>query len=158
MRDGGLVLVEDGVPGVLVAELRDEGELRVDPDRIAQDAFERGDRWFVSGDVLSRDEDGEHRFLGRLSEVFEVEGAPRSVREIEDALDTIEEVALPVVRLEGDRPLAYVALQEGRTLRDDAVRLALAELPVAMHPEIHIVPLDAIPLTDGFRPIKSRLA
>lgn len=157
VRDGGLVVVEDGVPGVLVAELRDEGELRIEAGRIEHDAFERGDRWFVSGDVLSRDEDGEHRFLGRLSEVFEVGGAPRSVREIEDALDTIEDVALPVVRLEGSRPVAYVALKEGRTLRDDAVRLALAELPAAMHPTIHLVALDAMPLTDGFRPIKSRL-
>ncbi len=164
-RDGGgfLIPVGTGEPGVLVARLEPAMQLD-DPERVVTDAFGKGDRAFVTGDVLRKDADGDHFFIGRLSEVFLADAVPVSVRVLEDALDTLDEVALPVVflgRMEGEEavvPVAYVAVRDDATLDPDRVAEAFAELPVSAWPRaIREVELAAIPLTDGYRPIKARL-
>ena len=164
-RDAGGFVIPAGVgeAGVLVARL-DPSMPFDDSDRLITGAFGAGDRAFLSRDVLRRDADGDHFFIGRLSEVFLVDGQPVSVRAVEDALDTVEAVALPVVflgRMEGEEvlvPVAYVAMREGEALDLDALAAALEELPRAAWPRaIREVELEAIPLTDGYRPLKAQL-
>ena len=161
--EGHLVRAGLGEAGVLVARL-DESMPFDDGERLLDDPFGDGARYFVSRDVLRRDADGDHVFVGRLSEVFLADGVLTSMRAIEDALDTVEGVALPVAfkgRLEGEdahHPVAYVAMVGERALDLAAVEAALADFPRAAWPRaIRQVDLEAIPLTDGFRPIKSRL-
>ncbi len=161
--DGHLVPAGLGEAGVLVARL-DESMPFDDRDRLLDDPFGDGARYFLSRDVLRRDADGDHSFVGRLSEVFLADGVLTSVRQIEDALDAIDGVALPVTfmgRMEGEdehQPVAYVAMVGDRTLDPAALEEALADLPRAAWPfAVRQVDLEAIPLTDGYRPIKSRL-
>ncbi len=161
--DGRLIPAGIGEAGVLVARL-DESMPFDDSDRLLDDPFGDGSRYFLSRDVLRRDADGDHTFFGRLSEVFLSGGVLHSVRQIEDALDALDGVALPVAfmgRMEGEeehRPVAYVAMSGDAELSPESLADAFADLPEAAWPcAVRQVELEAIPLTDGYRPIKSRL-
>ncbi|MFK8003692.1 MAG: alpha/beta fold hydrolase [Polyangiales bacterium] len=143
--------VDAGEPGVLLART-DHANAR----RGLRDAFESGDAYFVSGDVLVADEDGDHRFIGRLGEIVACEGEVRSVREIEDALDPVDGVLLAVARIAGHEILVSVAVREGSDLNEATLQESLEALPDLLRDvRLSIVPLSTIRLSDGFRPLKT---
>ncbi|HJK94544.1 MAG TPA: AMP-binding protein, partial [Polyangiaceae bacterium LLY-WYZ-15_(1-7)] len=159
--DGRGRRVEVGRPGVLISRLDethpgfhggDGGE------RVARDVFAEGDRWWISGDVLEVDADGDHWFRGRLSEVLMREGQPVFARDAEVALDAAEGVAIAVVFPREGKLAAVVVPARGATLDAGVLSTALADLPAARHPdEVAVVAAEAIPLTDGYRPLKGEL-
>jgi len=81
-----------------------------------------GARWFRTGDVVSLDDDGCVRIVGRASQdILKVGGYKLSAREIEEQIEAhpaVREVAVVGVADEewGERVCAVVALREGASL------------------------------------------
>jgi len=173
VRDGFGLCVEAGPeePGVLLT--------RVDPSqpqttfdgyvddeetasRLRRDVRARGDTWFVTGDVMRRDSDGDFWFLDRLTDVVRTSDGPVFTRPVEDALYDLSDIRLAVVHAsnheEGQqRPDASIVLRAGRELEADLLtRLVSTRLAPNARPAVVRV-VEDIPLTDGYRPLKGAL-
>ncbi|MFO0686601.1 MAG: alpha/beta fold hydrolase [Sandaracinus sp.] len=158
-----------GEPGVLAA--------RVDPSAtmssfdgyegdknersILRGVFDPGDAWFVTGDLMRRDEEGDYWLVDRLSDVVRTEQGPIPTLAVEDALETCRNVRTAVaygVSPGAGRPVlcATVLTRDGTldpaALTEDVV----SRLPAAKRPRFVRV-ARAIPLTDGYRPKKAAL-
>ncbi|MBT3223554.1 MAG: AMP-binding protein, partial [Proteobacteria bacterium] len=155
-NDGRLCRCQTNEPGVGIALLpRDANgpSMRVD-------VFEPGDRWFVTGDVLRRDEDGDYWFVDRLANMINTGHSVVSTRRIENCLYEMPYVQLVAVigaHLPGQSQQAPVAFVVSlQTLDEDALSTQLASL--APHERPHLVRrVDNIAMTEGFRPLKSLL-
>jgi acyl-CoA synthetase (AMP-forming)/AMP-acid ligase II len=128
----------------------------IDPKRLLRDAFEPGDLWFVTGDLMQVDVEGDYWFIDRQGQpIVSKLGVVPSTR-IEDALYDASCVALCIAfadKAPDGTPIPVAAIQLGAPLDLDALNRAVAALPEYARPRtLRIV--DAIPLTDGFRPIK----
>jgi putative long chain acyl-CoA synthase len=154
------VATRDGEPGILAA--------RVSPtsagsalSAVARDVFAPGDAWLTTNDLAQRDADGDYWFVDRVADVIHAASGPLASRALEDTLYQLDAVALAVAYGVTDDvtelPAAAVVLREGAAL-DPA---ALAEVLSARHPGdawpriVRLVP--SIPMTEGFRPLKSGL-
>ncbi|MFT3925479.1 MAG: alpha/beta fold hydrolase [Myxococcales bacterium] len=130
--------------------------------RIRHDVRARGDTWFVTGDVMYRDGQGDYWFLDRLGDVVRTSFGPVFTRPVEDALYDLSEVRLAVVygsnAQEGEQTIeAALQLREGRSLSAEALyRLCEQRLePNARPAVVHVV--SAVPTTEGHRPLKGAL-
>jgi acyl-CoA synthetase (AMP-forming)/AMP-acid ligase II len=151
--------------GVLVSEVtRDmpvtlfEGyaEARPDQQRLIKGAFESGDTWFNSHDVLRRDSGDDFWYVGSLSDMIQTAQGPVSTREIEEALCHLDSVCMATIWTDSgssDELVGALSLMNGATLDTDQVTSALSKFGDDTHPSrIHL--LDALPVTEGFRPLK----
>ena len=153
----------DGEIGLLAARL--DSRAPAATPRLARDVFEAGDTWLTTGDLARRDEDGDYWFVDRLADVVHTAAGPVPSRPIEDTLYELPEVALAVVygvpasadALMDEVPVAAVVLHEGAALDGPGLFAALAARhPAAALPHrVRVVP--AIPMTEGFRPLKAAL-
>lgn len=156
--DGRLVPAARGEPGLLAARLG-EGELVVagaDGHAVVRSAFEPGDAWTLTNDVIRRDADGDHWFVDALAGFFAQGGAePVSTRAVEDALYATPEVRIAAAHDDGAGRLVVSFEARGRI---DAARLShvLSVLPVRARPEL-VREVETIPLTEGFRPDRRAL-
>jgi putative long chain acyl-CoA synthase len=156
-------------PGLLIARMAAEQPLRGVARsagerelRILDSVFTPGDRWFVTGDLLRRDADGDYWFVDRLSDVIRTATRPVHPRAVEDSIYQLDDVALvcvyPVELAGGaEQPVAAIVPKPGRRL--DLARLAgqlEARHPPEARPKLLRV-LERMPLTDGFRPVKPLL-
>src|SRR5690606_34591656 len=131
--------------------------------RIIRGGFEAEDIWFVTGDILRQDEDGDYWYVDRASEMIRTVTGPLATTEIEDALYAVPEVglavayAIPVPGTTWQMPAAAVVPLEGRQL-DPGELLDILErtLPLRARPRF-IRARTQIAMTDGYRPIKSPL-
>jgi len=169
LRDGAGHLVHARIdePGMLVARLRSTADLTyTQPNRVLHDAFEPGDTWFVTGDLLRVDEGGDFWFVDRHGEMIRTAAGWVSTQRIEDALYASGCVTLciafgidhrapdaPRGSIRYEVPAAAFVL--GATDRVDLAALseAVAALPDNARP-LYLRRVDAIPMTDGFRPLK----
>jgi putative long chain acyl-CoA synthase len=153
-------------PGMLVARLseRTGADLaHIDPKRVLRDAFEAGDSWFVTGDLMSVDTEGDYWFVDRQDQMVATRlGAVASTR-IEDALYGCASIALciavgiPDPEVPGaELAAAAIQLHPHTALDLDALSAAARELPEYARPR-RIRVVEQLPLTDGFRPIKHGL-
>ncbi|WP_448203809.1 AMP-binding protein [Azospirillum sp. sgz302134] len=111
------------------------------------------DGWLRTGDLGLRLPDGGFLFIARMKDVLRIGGYLVSPTEIEDViLATPGVVTCQVVAAScsaGTRPVAFVVLEDGRTLDEPAMlaacraRLAVYKVPV------RVFALDAMPVTDG---------
>jgi putative long chain acyl-CoA synthase len=162
-RDGWLVRAAPNREGMLLARL--EGAPAQAPlQRVVRGAFAAGDAWYVTGDLLRVDHDGDHWFVERAADLVRTDGGVALPARVEDALYAVPGVALAVAW--GARPpgsahdavVAAVALAPGATLDRAALDVALAALPAHARPRaLRVVSPADIPLTDGFRPVRERL-
>jgi acyl-CoA synthetase (AMP-forming)/AMP-acid ligase II len=160
------------VPGTEIRVVDDELQVRSigtmkgywnRPDADAESFVEGGEegRWFKTGDVVTRDDDGCVRIVGRASQdILKVGGYKLSTREIEEQLEThpaVREVA--VVGLAdvewGERVCAVVALHPGATLTL-AEAQAHVQLAEVKRPR-ELVLVDALPRTALGKVMKSAL-
>jgi putative long chain acyl-CoA synthase len=160
VRDGNGRLLNARLdePGMLVARLssRARGDAaHIDPKRLLRDAFEPGDLWFVTGDLMSVDVQGDYWFVDRQGQVIETPLGPVPSTKIEDALYAVPCVALCVASKEliDGTTVPVAAIQLGGALDLPALDAAVAALPEYARPRVLRV-VEAIPLTDGYRPIK----
>jgi len=167
-RDGSgrLIRARLDEPGMLIARLAERAGAdvaHIDPRRLIRDAFAPGDLWFVTGDVFSVDTEGDFWFIDRASQMIQTRlGAVASTR-IEDALYEVPGVARCIAAGRPDPaepkievPIAALQLLPNTTV--DAALLGALSTAVAGLPEYgrprRLRFVEALPMTDGFRPIK----
>jgi putative long chain acyl-CoA synthase len=167
-RDAGGRLVRARIdePGMLVARLDSARGIadiaHIAPTRLLRDAFAAGDTWFVTGDVLRVDGGGDFWFVGRHDEMIRTAGGAVSAQRIEDALYGAPGLTLcAVAGVPGgagahEVAAAFVVPAEGAALDLAALADAALGLPEHARPR-HLVRVDGVPLTDGFRPLKAGL-
>ena len=136
-RDGGgrLQRCADEQPGVMLARIDEEHplhrfdgytDMKSTERKIVRDAFVEGDAWFISGDLLRRDAEGNYWFVDRLGDTFRWKGENVSTEQVQSVLDEAPGVAIAAVfgvelpGREGRAGMAAVQLDEGATF-DGAV-------------------------------------
>ncbi len=154
-------------PGVLIAKLDQlnlpGGDATDGPSsRVRRDVFEIGDAWFVTGDVMRRDADGDYWFVDRLRDVVRTPEGPVFPRTLEDSLVELPDVELAVVYgvlpegADGEVVAATIVPADGDSLDLERFNDKLASEPPHARPRwVRLV--RSVPMTDGYRPIKARL-
>jgi putative long chain acyl-CoA synthase len=161
---GRLVRARIDEPGMLVARLdsaRGIADLaHIAPTRLIHDAFEPGDTWFVTGDLLRLDSAGDYWFVDRHGDLIRTAGGPVPSRRIEDALHSEDGVAACVAVAIADPahptkelPAAAFVLEPTATLDLAALTRAVQTLPDHARP-VRLRRVATIPMTDGYRPLK----
>lgn len=101
--DGRLVLAPPNEPGELISKILNDPpkpanrfEGYADPEatkqKIVRDAFEKGDAWFRTGDLMRQDELGYFYFMDRLGDTFRWKGENVSTTEVAEAINTFPSV------------------------------------------------------------------
>lgn len=94
-RDGLLIECEPDEPGELLGRT-DRGIMHYDgyaqdPEaserKLIRNAFQKGDAWFRSGDLLRRDRDGYFYFVDRIGDTFRWKGENVATQEVAEALN-----------------------------------------------------------------------
>jgi putative long chain acyl-CoA synthase len=158
---GHLIRARNDEPGMLVARLDSARGIadiaHLAPARLLRDAFAAGDTWYVTGDLLSIDGGGDYWFVDRHGDTIRTAHGPVMSRRIEDALHTVPAVlacvAIGIAGDGGEVPAAAFALAPGAALALDELSAAVATLPAHARPR-RLRRVEAIPQTDGFRPLK----
>jgi putative long chain acyl-CoA synthase len=155
--DGHLRHARIGQTGMLVARLGSSADVaHIDPTRVLRDAFAGGDTWFVTGDLLRVDEDGDFWFVDRHGEMIRTASGWVASQQIEDALYSSGSihtcVAFAIKEDDSEIPAAAFVLGAGR-LDLASIADAVAQLPENAQPR-YLRRVDAIPMTDGYRPLK----
>lgn len=163
---GLLVRCQTDEPGILLARLDADHPLASFTGgdeagrRLLQGVFEPNDTWFITWDVLRRDDEGDFWFVDRASRMLRTAQGIVATRTIEDALYALEALRQNVVygvRDDGvDRAVAVVVTKDDQPLNlkawnELAVRLESGERPA------WVKRVAAIPMTEGFRPDKAVL-
>jgi amino acid adenylation domain-containing protein len=128
-----------------------------------------GDRWWRTGDIVSRDADGLYRFHGRRDHMVKVRGYRIELGEVESALQRLRPIqdaaVVPVERpvRDGAGEIELIAFLVPRddhraTEHGNELRAALAEsLPKYMMPA-HMTWVDALPRTSNGKVDRQKLA
>ncbi|MCS6899311.1 MAG: alpha/beta fold hydrolase [Myxococcales bacterium] len=170
--EGHFTRVPTGEPGYLIARISNEHPLSrfegyldaAETERkIARDAFEPGDAWFLSGDVLRCDEDGDYWFVDRIGDTFRWKGENVSTEQVAQLLMSDPAIALCVVYgvqipgREGRAGMAALKLQEGASIDGKAIfRLVEEHLPPAARPRFLRV-VSELEITPTFKFVRSML-
>ena len=138
-----------------------------------RDVFGLGETWYLTGDLLRRDADGDYWYVDRTSHLIRGPHGWVSPRQIEDALYEVAGIELAVVyglaRAQVPAAMAERLISSGDGLvvatlvvRDpdrfepDAVAARVAELRPEQRPACIRLRRE-VALTDGFRPLKTPL-
>ena len=166
---GHLMVAARGEPGVLVARVDPsqpmagydgyetpgrDGRSAEDPSaRLLRGVFDPGDAWFVTGDLMRADDDGDFWFVDRVADVVRTERGAVTTVAIEDALLESPRIARAIaygVSDAGQRLLVAALVLRGELDLDRLCSDVARALPHARRPRyLRIVP--EIPLTDGYR-------
>jgi citronellyl-CoA synthetase len=97
-EDGFLQVVEEGEAGLFLMKIRDPYTFAgytsksASKQKIIENAFEKGDMWLYSGDMIRSIGYGHAQFVDRLGDTFRWKGENVSTSEVEDVISSIEEV------------------------------------------------------------------
>ncbi len=109
------------------------------------------DGWYISGDILRRDQTSAYYFVGRADDMFVCGGENIYPGEVETVLerhpDIVQACVVPIPdEIKHEKPFAFVVPRAGSRLTEDEVkRHALAHAPAFQHPR-HVVFLTELPL------------
>ena len=158
--DGFARACRDGEVGMLLARVDHDSGSGVTALR---GVFARGDAWLDTGDLFSRDADGDHWLAGHITQLVRTAAGPVPPVPVEDRLGSLAAVDLVVaygVRTAPapapERLVAAVTLVRGATLGDDDLDAALADLEPSHRPEVVRV-VEAIPKTTWHRLLSAPL-
>lgn len=121
--DGFCVRCADDEPGELLSQILDDPtkpsqrfDGYADPEatkkKILSDVFEKGDRWFRTGDLVRRDAQGYYYFVDRIGDTFRWKGENVATSEVAEALGVfpgIQEANVYGVRVAGTEGRAGMA-------------------------------------------------
>jgi putative long chain acyl-CoA synthase len=134
---------------------------RVAAAGVRKDAFEPGDRWLPTGDVLRRDADGDYWFVDRIAAMVRTHAGLVATTRVEDVL-----LRDPAVRAaavygaptdDGRAEVVVAALENDGPLDADALSaLCRRELGAHERPQV-LRRLERLPLTEGHRVLKAAL-
>jgi len=128
--------------------------------RLLQGVFELDDTWFVTWDVLWRDDEGDYWFVDRVSRMLRTPHGRVATRSIENVLygfAPLRHTVVYGVEQGGfDRPVAVVATHGNRGIDLGAWNEFTAGLDPSQRPA-WLKRVERIPMTDGFRPNKAVL-
>jgi putative long chain acyl-CoA synthase len=128
-------------------------------DRVRLDVFAKGDRWFVTHDIVRRDVAGDHWYVDRTSQLIRGPHGWISARAIEDALYAVPGVELAIVYGLDAEPGAAAVIVATIVGDPDREWLANAVAGLRQEQRPRFVRLrERIPMTAGFRPIAAPLA
>jgi fatty-acyl-CoA synthase len=112
--------------------------------KILKDAFEKGDSWFRTGDLLSSDSNGFYYFVDRIGDTFRWKGENCSTMEVSEVVSTypgVGEANVYGVKVPGvmDGRACMVAISGGAELQnqdslDGLLKLCQKELPSYAQP------------------------
>ncbi|MBF0449660.1 MAG: long-chain-acyl-CoA synthetase [Candidatus Magnetomorum sp.] len=159
-------------PGILIARIDKSHPVGyfdgyVDDDEtqktILRDVFSPGDAWFVSGDLLKRDKDGDYWYVDRIGDTFRWKSENISTKLVENILADISFVssaAVYGVKLpdrEGRIGVAALELAAGKRFNGKALyHHVQGNLSKSAHPRVIRI-VNAIKKTDTLRVIKYHL-
>ena len=109
------------------------------------------DGFYITGDVLRRDADGFHYFVGRTDDMFVSGGENIYPGDVERMLERHPDVAqacvVPIAdEIKGEKPVAFIVAQPGRAPTEAEIKaFALANAPAYQHPRL-VWLLDRLPL------------
>ena len=169
---GFVQAVELGQPGMLLVEISAHNpvsafdgytDARATSDKILRDVQRRGDAWFVSGDLLREDADGDYWFVDRVGDTFRWKGENVSTEQVESVLNQLPFVALSAVYgvrvpgQEGRAGMAAIVLRSDARFDPQALYAACEQhLPQPACPRfVRIV--DELPTTDTLKIKKGTL-
>ena len=120
------------------------------------------DGWYITGDVMRRDEHGFHYFVGRTDDMFNCGGENIYPSDVEKMLERhagIEQACVVPVPddIKGFKPIAFVVPRDGASLTEDVVKqFALENGPAYQHPRT-VTLMDSLPLTGTNKVDRKRL-
>lgn len=148
--DGFATVCDPGEVGMLVSRAGDDDTAGA----TLRGIFAPGDRWFATGDLFLKDDDGDYWLADHQSEVVVTTEGPVFTTTIEDALGHIDAVSLAAVyETQVDEQAALVAavvLRPGGELDEVTLDAALADLAPHRRPLLVWV-ADALPRSTWFR-------
>lgn len=104
--------------------------------KILRNAFNEGDAWFCTGDLLTRDDDDYYYFVDRVGDTFRWKSENVSTTEVVDALETYRDAEMiniygvKIPEHEGRAGMAAIQMREGKTFDPVAFyRIATGHLP-----------------------------
>jgi long-chain acyl-CoA synthetase len=109
------------------------------------------DGYYITGDVLRRDADGFHYFVGRTDDMFVSGGENIYPADVERMLERHPGVAQAAVvpiddEIKGQKPVAFIVPKSGHAPNEDEIkRFALANAPAYAHPRF-VWLVDELPL------------
>ena len=154
--DGRLVRTGANEAGLLATAL--DADDPTEGPAVVANAFEPGDRWLLTADIMRRDDDGDLWFVdGRAGIVITPHGFA-STRNVESALFTLPEVEMAAAWGEkvGGEWRIVAAIQSRAPIDSARIDQALSNLSSRESPA-RVLEVDHIPLTEGFRPDKPLL-
>jgi len=174
--DGLCIECEDGEPGELLMVIKDDdpstrfagyNDKKATEKKIIRDAFEKGDKYFRTGDLLSRDSKGYVRFVDRIGDTFRWKGENCSTNEIAEVLSTfpgVEEINIYGVLVpnnqDGRAPMAAITPKDGDLSNldlDGFLRHAKKNLPSYSVPLfLRILPQQAVTATLKLQKVQLR--
>jgi acyl-CoA synthetase (AMP-forming)/AMP-acid ligase II len=110
-----------------------------------------GDGFYITGDVLRRDDNGFHYFVGRTDDMFVSGGENIYPTDVERMLEKHPDVGQAVVvavddDIKGTKPVAFVIPKAGHKPTEDAIKkYALENAPAYQHPRF-VWFMDDLPL------------
>lgn len=120
------------------------------PEKMMEAMTESG--WYRTGDMMRRDVDGFHYFVGRVDDMFNCGGENIYPSEIEKLLERHEAVEQACVvpmpdDIKGFKPVAFVVPRPGVIVTEEVIKTyTLVNGPAYQHPR-SITFLDTLPLT-----------
>lgn len=119
------------------------------PEKTAEVTSDDG--WYITGDVMRRDENGFYYFVGRADDMFVCSGEniyPSEVERMLEGHQDIQQVCVVPVpdEIRGEKPFAFVVTRGGVEMTEQMVKdYALANAPPYQHPR-HVEFLSELPL------------
>ena len=167
--DGLCIRSADGEAGECIGAIADGARTeysgyvsRAESDKkVLQNAFRSGDRWFRTGDLMSRDVDGYFYFVDRIGDTFRWKGENVSTTEVAEHLmaapgvDQALVYGVKVGTLEGRAGMAALVVDAGFDLAAFARHVA-SSLPAYARPQfLRLAP--HLEITGTFKPRKADL-
>ncbi|PKN52112.1 MAG: long-chain-acyl-CoA synthetase [Deltaproteobacteria bacterium HGW-Deltaproteobacteria-13] len=129
-RDGNgfCTKVKKGEPGLLIMEISEKTpftgytDKKKTEEKIIQDAFKKGDRWFNTGDMLRNMGFRHAQFVDRLGDTFRWKGENVATMEVEKAIDSFPGVSSSAVygvtmpKGDGRAGMAAVIREDGKDI------------------------------------------
>jgi putative long chain acyl-CoA synthase len=167
VEQGRLILGADGFaeecipgePGMLLARVTPGDPVSAAPLR---SVFSREDAWVMTGDLFTRDSDGDFWLVDGIASMIRTAGGPVFGRPIADALGELPMVDLAIAygvpEGEGSAELAVAAVttRRGWELEPEDVEVALHRLEEEERPA-YVQVVERIPVTTWFRPVSGPL-